>query len=73
MNEKKNLLLYGNSCLCMLGLTFLINYSNIDGITGFSEEDSQSVLKFMQSAVELAKSNDLVSVQIFSFSNNLWT
>ncbi|QCE09516.1 cytosine deaminase [Vigna unguiculata] len=33
---------------------------NIDGITGFSEEDSQSVLKFMQSAVELAKSNGLV-------------
>ncbi|KOM27547.1 hypothetical protein LR48_Vigan438s000300 [Vigna angularis] len=33
---------------------------NIDGITGFSEEDSQSVLKFMQSAVELAKSNGLL-------------
>ncbi|RDX81231.1 putative inactive tRNA-specific adenosine deaminase-like protein 3, partial [Mucuna pruriens] len=29
---------------------------NIDGITGFSEEDSQSVLKFMQSAIELATS-----------------
>ncbi|XP_012572158.1 tRNA-specific adenosine deaminase TAD3 isoform X2 [Cicer arietinum] len=33
---------------------------NIDGITGFSEEDSQSVLKFMQSAVELATSDGLV-------------
>ncbi|XP_045813021.1 tRNA-specific adenosine deaminase TAD3-like isoform X2 [Trifolium pratense] len=33
---------------------------NIDGITGFSEEDSQSVLKFMQSAVELATSGGLV-------------
>ncbi|WJX52218.1 hypothetical protein P8452_38354 [Trifolium repens] len=35
---------------------------NIDGITGFSEEDSQSVLKFMQSAVELATSGGLVNV-----------
>ncbi|XP_020223190.1 tRNA-specific adenosine deaminase TAD3 isoform X1 [Cajanus cajan] len=33
---------------------------NIDGITGFSEEDSRSVLKFMQSAVELATSDGLV-------------
>ncbi|KAL2331874.1 hypothetical protein Fmac_019455 [Flemingia macrophylla] len=33
---------------------------NIDGITGFSEEDSQSVLKFMQSALELATSDGLV-------------
>ncbi|XP_027341585.1 tRNA-specific adenosine deaminase TAD3 isoform X1 [Abrus precatorius] len=33
---------------------------NIDGITGFSEEDSQSILKFMQSTVELATSDDLV-------------
>ncbi|WJX54241.1 hypothetical protein P8452_40148 [Trifolium repens] len=33
---------------------------NIDGITGFSEEDSQSVLKFMQSAVELATSGGSV-------------
>ncbi|XP_057457554.1 tRNA-specific adenosine deaminase TAD3 isoform X2 [Lotus japonicus] len=33
---------------------------NIDGITGFSEEDSQSILKFMQSAVELATSDGLV-------------
>lgn len=57
----------------MLALTSVINYSNIDGITGFSEEDSQSVLKFMQSAVELAKSNGLVSVHNFSFSNNLST
>ncbi|XP_045822578.1 tRNA-specific adenosine deaminase TAD3-like isoform X2 [Trifolium pratense] len=34
----------------------------IDGITGFSEEDSQSVLKFMQSAVELATSGGSVNV-----------
>ncbi|CAL5215127.1 unnamed protein product [Lathyrus oleraceus] len=33
---------------------------SIDGITGFSEEDSDSVLKFMQSAVELATSDGLV-------------
>ncbi|CAK8579525.1 unnamed protein product [Lathyrus sativus] len=33
---------------------------SIDGITGFSEEDSHSVLKFMQSAVELATSDGLV-------------
>lgn len=31
---------------------------NIDGITGFSEEDSQSVFSFMRFAVELAKSGD---------------
>ncbi|KAI4331972.1 hypothetical protein L6164_016916 [Bauhinia variegata] len=31
---------------------------SIDGITGFSEEDSKLVLKFMQSAVELAKSEN---------------
>ncbi|KAK9270783.1 hypothetical protein L1049_026367 [Liquidambar formosana] len=31
---------------------------NIDGITGFSEEDSQSVSTFMKFAVELAKSGD---------------
>ncbi|KAG6656242.1 hypothetical protein CIPAW_04G008700 [Carya illinoinensis] len=31
---------------------------NIDGITGFSEEDSQSVFSFMRFAVELAKSDD---------------
>ncbi|KAK7261153.1 hypothetical protein RIF29_27458 [Crotalaria pallida] len=33
---------------------------NIDGITGFSEEDSQSVFKFMQSAIELATSGGSV-------------
>ncbi|AET05235.2 cytidine/deoxycytidylate deaminase family protein [Medicago truncatula] len=33
---------------------------SIEGITGFSKEDSQSVLKFMQSAVELATSDGLV-------------
>ncbi|XP_061353654.1 tRNA-specific adenosine deaminase TAD3 isoform X2 [Gastrolobium bilobum] len=33
---------------------------NIDGITGFSEEDSQLVLKFMQSSIELATSEGLV-------------
>ncbi|XP_030936856.1 tRNA-specific adenosine deaminase TAD3 isoform X3 [Quercus lobata] len=33
-------------------------YSNIDGITGFNEEDSQSVFSFMRFAVELAKSGD---------------
>ncbi|KAL4594192.1 hypothetical protein ACB092_12G003300 [Castanea dentata] len=31
---------------------------NIDGITGFNEEDSQSVFSFMRFAVELAKSGD---------------
>ncbi|KAJ0086992.1 hypothetical protein Patl1_06849 [Pistacia atlantica] len=31
---------------------------NIDGITGFSEEDSQSVFGFMKFTVELAKSGD---------------
>ncbi|XP_031282528.1 tRNA-specific adenosine deaminase TAD3 [Pistacia vera] len=31
---------------------------NIDGITGFSEEDSQSVFSFMKFTVELAKSGD---------------
>ncbi|XP_041007291.1 tRNA-specific adenosine deaminase TAD3 [Juglans microcarpa x Juglans regia] len=31
---------------------------NIDGITGFSEEDSQLVFSFMRFAVELAKSDD---------------
>ncbi|KAJ1407456.1 Cytidine and deoxycytidylate deaminase domain [Sesbania bispinosa] len=33
---------------------------NIEGITGFGKEDSQSVLKFMRSAVELATSDGLV-------------
>ncbi|CAL0332161.1 unnamed protein product [Lupinus luteus] len=32
----------------------------IDGITGFNEEDSKSVFKFMQSAIELASSDGLV-------------
>lgn len=31
---------------------------NIDGITGFNEDDSQSIFSFMKSAVELAKSGD---------------
>ncbi|XP_022718307.1 uncharacterized protein LOC111276767 isoform X2 [Durio zibethinus] len=31
---------------------------NIDGITGFSEEDAKSVFSFMKSTVELAKSGD---------------
>ncbi|KAM3681507.1 hypothetical protein ACJW31_12G002700 [Castanea mollissima] len=31
---------------------------NIDGITGFNEEDSQSVFSFMRFAVELTKSGD---------------
>ncbi|WKA11809.1 hypothetical protein VitviT2T_029271 [Vitis vinifera] len=31
---------------------------NIEGIAGFSEEDSQSVFSFMKSAVKLAKSDD---------------
>ncbi|XP_020425434.1 probable inactive tRNA-specific adenosine deaminase-like protein 3 isoform X3 [Prunus persica] len=31
---------------------------NIDGITGFSEEDSQSVFRFMKYAIQLAKSSD---------------
>ncbi|XP_023523263.1 probable inactive tRNA-specific adenosine deaminase-like protein 3 isoform X1 [Cucurbita pepo subsp. pepo] len=33
---------------------------NIDGITGFNEEDTQSVFGFMRLAVELAQSNKLV-------------
>ncbi|KAA8544564.1 hypothetical protein F0562_022576 [Nyssa sinensis] len=32
--------------------------SNIDGITGFSEEDSQAVLNFMKFAIDLAKSGN---------------
>ncbi|CAK7344535.1 unnamed protein product [Dovyalis caffra] len=32
--------------------------NNIDGITGFSEEDSLSVFSFMKVAIELAKSGD---------------
>ncbi|KAL6562746.1 hypothetical protein OROGR_003753 [Orobanche gracilis] len=35
---------------------------NIDGITGFSDEDSQSILKFMQSTVELATSDGSINV-----------
>ncbi|KAJ8759491.1 hypothetical protein K2173_007104 [Erythroxylum novogranatense] len=31
---------------------------NIDGITGFSEDDSQSILSFMKVTIELAKSGD---------------
>ncbi|OMO81567.1 RNA-dependent RNA polymerase, eukaryotic-type, partial [Corchorus capsularis] len=31
---------------------------NIDGITGFSEEDTESILSFMKFTVELAKSGD---------------
>lgn len=31
---------------------------NIDGITSFNEDDSQSIFSFMKSAVELAKSGD---------------
>ena len=34
------------------------NFSNIDGITGISEEDSLSVLSFMKVAIALAKSGD---------------
>lgn len=37
---------------------FSSNFSNIDGITGFSEEDSLSVFSFMKVAIELAKSGD---------------
>lgn len=45
---------------------FSSNYSNIDGITGFSEEDSQLVFSFMRFAVELAKSGDgLVQLLLF--------
>lgn len=51
----------------MVAWHFKSNYSNIDGITGFSEEDSQSVLKFMQSAVELATSDGLVKAQFGLF------
>ncbi|XP_062025330.1 tRNA-specific adenosine deaminase TAD3 isoform X1 [Rosa rugosa] len=35
---------------------------NIDGITGFSEEDSQSVFGFMKYAIQLAKSGDKMVV-----------
>lgn len=42
----------------LLLLVFSFEYSNIDGITGFNEEDSQSVFSFMRFAVELAKSGD---------------
>ena len=38
-------------------LLFSLNYSNIEGITGFNDEDSQSVFSFMRFAVELAKSD----------------
>ncbi len=56
---------YHPDLLLLLVLSF--NYSNIDGITGFSEEDSQSVFSFMRFAVELAKSGDgLVLLPIFS-------
>ena len=37
---------------------FFFLHSNIDGITGFSEENSQSVFEFMKLAIELAKSVD---------------
>lgn len=43
--------------ICFLDEPF--NYflnSNIDGITGFSEEDSQSIISFMKLAVQLSKS-----------------
>ncbi|MED6159448.1 hypothetical protein PIB30_042455 [Stylosanthes scabra] len=33
---------------------------NIDGITGFSDENAESIFKFMQSAIELATSDDLI-------------
>lgn len=57
--------LYYPEFLCRLLFSF--NYSNIDGITGFSEEDSQSVFSFMRFAVELAKSDDgLVLLLVFS-------
>lgn len=39
-----------------LTLLFDLLYSSIDGISGFSEEDSQSVSSFMNSAIQLAKS-----------------
>ena len=52
----------------MLPWPLYLNFSNIDGITGFGVEDSQLVLKFMLSAVELGKSKDgLVSVQFCLF------
>ena len=44
------------------------DYSNIDGITGFSEEDSQSVFSFMKSALQLAKSGD---GQVIFFGSSL--
>lgn len=33
-------------------------YSNIDGITGFSDDDTQSVIRHMKYVIELAKSRD---------------
>lgn len=61
----------------MYCLIFISNYSNIDGITGFSEEGSQSVFTFMKSAVDMAKSGDgqvtvLLSCEIKSFSNRMF-
>lgn len=45
------------------------DYSNIDGITGFSEEDSQSISSFMRLAVELAKSGDeYVSILVVMYN-----
>lgn len=43
-------------------------YSSIDGITGFSEEESQSVFSFMNSAIQLAKSGGGL-VTIFLIGN----
>lgn len=50
------------SCIYIFGpLPF--KHSNIDGITGFGEEDSQSVLGFMKYATQLAKcGNDMVAI-----------
>lgn len=69
----QNLVLYGNSWRFLWISLDIFNqiYSNIDGITGFSEEDSQSVLKFMQSAVEMATSDGMVNVQIFCLFHSI--
>ena len=40
----------------VLALLSFSNFSSIDGITGFNEDDSQLIFKYMQSAVELATS-----------------
>lgn len=46
------------TCCIIIYILFIYLDSNIDGITGFSEENSKSVLEFMKFAVDLANSVD---------------